>query len=576
MITSTTTNTFYSIWRSSYLRNLIRGKINDGAVISVDLPYLDSYHEYLSSIDNSNNNRYIFIKLNIKDKDHFIEYLNHPFRHVINFLYFTDVVDISLLPLEPIPKIQQQRQHNYMVWSKTINHTYQIRFDCSLIPDSVVKLSVFAKDDVLCTGHLPDSITALDVYKSSLFQAHSSLVDYVLRNPPTKLKSLSLPNDFIMNVMSKYTLPSTLVDFHYMSSVESLQSFVVSQQEQQQKVLKGCTLVVKKLESFDWLHDNPWVTQVNLIVVPVTERDPPIPLHVTHITTTNVAMLNTDILPPGLESLTCLSNLTIFSSRPPNLKYLYLDTYRNKLTPNLLPNTLEHLEIVVFNEPIDKGVLPPHLKTLCLESFDQDLREGVIPASLTNLQLYRFKKLLRPSVLPAGLKNLFLYEFNNCATNLQAHSLPISLTSLSLNSYRGSYDCVGPLNNLKSLSIHSLHPSLSRLVSNVETIKISFTSIDTHTSNSKKSKESEPSVTTNLVNTTIQNLVISYQPTSSKAYDTKFHLYPEFLPFSLVKLETIGVEIHSAGLFPKSCVYLKTDMKNLNLELIPPTVKYIK
>ncbi|KAF2070538.1 hypothetical protein CYY_008143 [Polysphondylium violaceum] len=577
-----TTNTFYHVWRNNQLKDLIRVKINDGGVIHIDLAHLNSYSAYLSSIKESsrNWNSNIFIKLEIKNKEQFIQYLAHPFRNLINFLYFTDVVDVSFLPLEIAPQVEREEEEE---GEENINREervrYKIRFDCSLIPESVEKLSVFVQDDTICSGKLPESITALDIYQSSIIQLNSSFVKHVLRDLPSRLKSLSLPNDFVFTtVYPKYSFPETLVDFHYTSTDDNLENFDSA------KVLNKCQLRVHKLEALRWVQDNPWIVDLDLFIVPVSEKDPPIPLHITHLTT-NVTIVNFDLLPPGLEFLRCIGNMTILTTRQlPFLKRLSLDSYKYQLNKNVVPRTLEDLEIIMYNEPLEEGILPSGLKTLCLENFDQDLQVGILPFSLTKLQLYKFKKLLKPSVLPNGLKELFLYEFNNCETNLLQHTLPPSLTSLSLNSYTGSFENIGPLNNLSRLSIHSLQPSLSKLLSNVVNIKLSFYNLEsTNCSKSKKSKKSKKSSkssksksvpATFLANTTIQNLVLSYTPTTIQSFGTKFNLYPEFLPFRLVKLETIGVEIHSAELIPSSCIFLKTDINGLNRDFVSNSVKY--
>ncbi|KAF2073983.1 hypothetical protein CYY_004728 [Polysphondylium violaceum] len=188
-----------------------------------------------------------------------------------------------------------------------------------------------------------------------------------------------------------------------------------------------------------------------------------------------------------------------------------------------------------------------NLKSLTLRTFNHPIQVDVLPISLQVLYLDEYNHPLKASVLPNGLKSLYIYALEY---PLEKGSLPSSLTSISMVRYQSSFESVAPL-NLSHLFVSFIDPSISKVLSNVQDISI-------------KTNEISPLVS--LKSTSIQNLCLSLR--------VKTPIHTDLLPLSLRKLRLQGMTIPSSAVIPKSCFYLKTDIKDLDPTSIPKSVRY--
>ncbi|KAF2075532.1 hypothetical protein CYY_003173 [Polysphondylium violaceum] len=242
---------------------------------------------------------------------------------------------------------------------------------------------------------------------------------------------------------------------------------------------------------------------------------------------------------------------------PSHLTSIRIHSIDGRLEKGILPSSLTSLYIFDYNEPLEVGVLPPGLQWLDLSDYDHPLEQGHLPDSLTELDLGCYNQPLKPFVLPNNLTTLAMDSFNQEC--FQANTLPRSLSYLQFWSFKGSFEHVSPLDNpvynghKPQLIVDSLHESVAILLQNVTTIKI---------------RTNQISGNVYLKDTAIQNLDIHSV--------NRFSLYPGFLPSAVKKIIMKGVDIKMDNLIPQSCVYLKTDIVDLNTKLIPLTVQIVK
>ncbi|KAF2075528.1 hypothetical protein CYY_003169 [Polysphondylium violaceum] len=307
-------------------------------------------------------------------------------------------------------------------------------------------------------------------------------------------------------------LPDTLNEFSFRATHENLKPFIVPQNK-----VFDCTIDIKTDKDIQWLVQHTWVQQAAFW----TKYDA------------------TRVLPSHLTSI----------------KIDFLD---GRLEKGILPSSLTSLYIFDYNEPLEVGVLPPGLLELDLPDYDHPLEQGHLPDSLTELGLGHYNQPLEPFVLPNNLTRLTMDSFNQEC--FQANTLPRSLSYLQFWSFKGSFEHVGPLDNpvfngyKPHLIVDSLHESVATLLQNVTTFKISTNQIGSNVY---------------LKGTAIQDLGFVYM-------SDRYNLYPGFLPSALQKLDIIGLDIKMDNLIPQSCVYLKTDIVDLNTKLIPLSVKIEK
>ncbi|KAF2075060.1 hypothetical protein CYY_003627 [Polysphondylium violaceum] len=521
------TESFYLIWRNQYIRQLIRNIFCQNFIINVSKEYLIEKHQDLSvfsSQDKLDHNITILFKGRAGD---YLD-IDHSIRDVIN------EVDLDLK------------------WDDS--------FDLNEIHDGVHKLSlkrekdIYTPDDTITiAGQLPSSITYL--YLSS---ECPSLVQPLLSNLPANLQELEL--DIQQNSLSgPCIMPQSLTKLKSSPYLyyENLKWFVVPPN----KVYKSCKAYVDSIESFEWLFANKWICNVEIDpnIVGMLMAQHKLPAHVTKlemfIHDDNIVP-DASFIPQTLESLTCgygipishfahLKSLTIAGDYPIKLEKGVLPEslqklclyYNQPLEADVLPPHLTALSLYKYDQPLYPNVLPPGLTSLFLNNYNQPLYINVLPSSLTNLNLAVFNQPLNPFVLPSKLKTLYLGKFiTNVQPILPPNSLPTSLTSLSIFEFNGSFDQCQPLDNLKTLKVYSLVPSLATLLANVKKLYIWVFNIGVR----------DPSSMTCLYNTSIKSLQLHFNWRNALSRNT--------FPPTLRYLTLVNANLESDDVIPSGCV----------------------
>ncbi|KAF2072715.1 hypothetical protein CYY_005975 [Polysphondylium violaceum] len=483
-----------------------------------------------------------------QNTDQLVLFQNNKYRYLINSLFIDYGVDLS---------IQQQQ-----LVQRSSNNNNNNSSNNNIIHDGVHKLSVYISDKLREIGKLPASIIELEI-RSSIYASQDIQVFHdIISILPSNLKILRLPKtiDFSKNIrgansVQEYRFPESLIDLDYFCNLALVKRF--THPPNNNCVFKNLEFRIDSIESLEWLHDNQWISSINIYGFDVELKPNQIPSHVRQLKFygDNIKFQQGSI-PLALEQLSCDSVGNIHFSmfqQLLQLRYLCVDFCVGKIDKGVLPPCLEYLRIFSFNSPLEQGVLPDSLKTLDLPCFAfHKLTAGSLPASLTKLSLESYNLPLIQNVLPSHLQTLLLISFQN---TLEPLSLPSSLTELRLNSFQGSFADIGPLNHLKTLVTNTLDKSISTLVSNVNNIKIKFEKIESNFSIHS--------------NTSIRQL-------SLECLDLDTSILPvASLPQSLVQLTTKNVTIRSYGAIPFGCLYLYTDIPNINRHILPTSMKYV-
>jgi len=414
-------STFYSLWRDTYLRGLIRAKVVYGFTFDVTCANLKEFKDlsvlsYSNKLDNA-----IVIKLDVKDRNEFISYLCNPFRNVVNYLNIEKSLNLSA-------------PDNYTEKGSVL--------DCDIIPQDVNKISFYI-DEVKLVGTFSHTITELEVKTVKTDPFRSLVLDGLVSNLPSNLKSLVLPPKY--DISTECVLPATLCDLTYASDVNNFKRFVFPSN----KVFKNAKVSVYNESDIDWLSGQPQLTSIvlqGLLSGRLTQDL--LPSHVKSLSILCNIDVDIGALPVGLEWLHSRFYLPIGGGMlPPNLQYLSLPDYEAELEVGLLPESLKFLEIKDYLFPLKPNVLPAGLNTLSLDMYNYELKVGDLPISLTELNLALYDQPLKPNILPEGLKKLNFYDFRSQV--LEQDSLPNSLVELYLNIFKGSFEPIGALNHLK-------------------------------------------------------------------------------------------------------------------------------
>jgi len=251
-------------------------------------------------------------------------------------------------------------------------------------------------------------------------------------------------------------------------------------------------------------------------------------------------------LPGSLEVMQPIKRLSHLS----HLSYLRLYSLVSQLEKGMLPSTLESLSIYSYDKLLLPDVLPNGLKDLGLYKYNQPLNVGVLPPSLITLKLNEFNQELEPFALPQSLKTVKLYKYSNV---IVANVLPSSLTSLNLNDFDGSLEHAPQMNQLSKLSISVFDTWVTQMISNLKSIKI-------------RSYDDEQ---LDIRDTSIQHLDLCL------ALAERASLVPNYIPKEIKTLKLEGIDIKSNDLIPTSCIELTTDIKDLDLDLIPSSTTHI-
>jgi len=165
----------------------------------------------------------------------------------------------------------------------------------------------------------------------------------------------------------------------------------------------------------------------------------------------------------------------ILNAIPENVKSLSL---QNVILPNIIPEYIEKLSLS-RDSVIDKIQFNSKLQTLIVESQDTIFEN--FPINIQNLIIY--SNSIRKLVVPDNLRKLKLYCISLQLPNLpnleklhiyceyinSIDFLPHSLKSLSLQSYKNSFNLVNLPANLYKLKIHGFAPDLTNV--NVKYVK---------------------------------------------------------------------------------------------------------
>ncbi|KAF2076941.1 hypothetical protein CYY_001779 [Polysphondylium violaceum] len=509
---------FYLIWRNLYIRSLIRNRVCKDVLLKVDKEYLEENRQYLALLTN-------------RDKqDHNISI---HFRGDVS-----DYLDIKKSNRDMINDADLKTQED---------------FNFNEIHDGVRKLRLTIKCPTASgMGQLPDSMMDLTLISDFDKDGYppAPIIKHLFSNLPCKLQRLSLYNNDGC-IQSTCVLPQSLTDLSYEEGYSGLKWLVVPPN----KVYKNCTLDLDSVKSYQWLLENKFICNVNIQprVVPRLKSHQ-LPSHVTDVNLDYGLVVPDLFLPHTVERLSFSTHGTPFSHIT-NLKLLHISgDYVIKLDKGVLPRSLESL-CLCYNQPLELDVLPQTLTSFHLYRYNQPLRPNVLPPSLTYLALISFDQPLDANVLPRKLKILTLLNFNQ--PTFFANSLPVSLTRLYLDAFKGSFDQCQPLDNLNTLRIDSLVPSLSTLLANVKRLDLYV-----------KTRISEPSGIACLFNTSIESLHLSATEKST--------LYPNIFPPTIKYLSLNNVVIESDNVIPNNCRYLKSSDSDIDPKFIPQSARYLK
>ncbi|KAF2078489.1 hypothetical protein CYY_000239 [Polysphondylium violaceum] len=520
---------FYLVWRNSFLRSFIRYRVLKDIEIDVDQDYLIKNHRYLSLLSPKEKFAHkIAFRWKISTGDQFKQYLESVYKE------FVDELDINIINDEHVE--QGSREFT--------------NIDCGSFHDGLFRLSFFVDKYTVGHNRLPDTIVDLSMYQSFYTQDPytSVFVDGIVAHLPKDLKSLCLPNSYTFSM--PMALPDTLVELNYASTYESLKHLVVSPATDAEL----CIAELINEKELEWVNQQSWIRSIKLSI-PNYRINQTIAPHIRKVGITCQVEFGVDSFPVDLDSLV-IYNCPIPNLRgilPPRLKVLALEEYPHPIENGVLPASLEDLSIGMHQHEILPYVLPSGLKRLDMTLYNYPLQLGVLPNGLKNLCFEEFNHPLTPGVLPSTLNTFSCTYFDS---TIEPNTLPASLTRLGLYSYSGPLDSFGLLPNLRELTVIKLDHSLVSVISSpsITRLKLSFEDID-------------PSLS--LSHTHIKYLHLQFHGIP------RFTLTPNFLPLSLLKLKANKININSSDIIPNGCISLDTDMKDLNIDFIPKSVKYI-
>ncbi|KAF2073934.1 hypothetical protein CYY_004758 [Polysphondylium violaceum] len=393
------------------------------------------------------------------------------------------------------------------------SHNYCQDTGLKVLPEGVVKVDFHnLKDAIHDEYQLPQSLTHLTFSDSYDFQT-SAFVDNLLSALPPNVRYLSLPSDmFIYDPKLPFVLPEALVDFKYETKYINVGKLVLPKGKQ----YKDYKIGIWTPEQLHFLRDQTWIVNVLIQKVPQVLSERLIPSHI------RVLELNFE---PYWEAI--------------------------PLEKDQLPEGLQELRMRYYRGHINTNVLPVGLKILMMSFYNQDIDDDILPEGLEHLQVtYTSRNGFTIGTLPSSLTKFY----TNLATGLK--SLPSSLTNLQLINYSQSFDSFNMLDNLTKLSIYQFTKSVAIALTNVIELEIDFQHLDKDAT---------------LSHTQIRKLNIKIE-----WYPSRVSIDSDFLPKTITKLITRGIDFSSSGTIPDGCVYLATDIKDLDARFIPSSVRVVK
>jgi len=508
---------FYLVWKNKYLRGCIRNRVCQNTYININsVKDLQDDYKYLSLFtDKDKLENRIYIGWSITDIVQYNQYSSSgEFKHLVN--------DVGLyLEIDSI--------------------------DFNQIPQGVHKLQCYFTDKTIVVGTLPQSLTEFSVYSGSFYGFGNTALDNLLSNLPSSVHKVKLPHLYTMS--SRVELPNTLKDLFYRTKVGDIGNLVVDN-----NVYPNCLVTVMSLADLQWVHSQPWISQLkinNQLKSETLSRDL-IPPHIKDLDIYINGKIEDGAFPESLTKLCYNSTVPIQRLDVlPKTHLTYLKLYRleTQLEKGLLPHKLESLFVTNYNLPLLVDVLPKTLTYLNLLCFNQELCLGVLPNSLKELSLPHFKQELMPMVLPSTLEILSLSDYKG---TIVPNSLPSTLIRLDFHRFYQTLENAPQMNRLRVLRMKGLDKHVAKMISNTKMIKILCETI---------------SDDFNLQQSSIQNLEITLKD--------RIPLLSNFIPKQIKILQLYNFNIESNGLIPNSCIKLKTDIKDLDLNLIPSTTKHL-
>ncbi|KAF2074420.1 hypothetical protein CYY_004276 [Polysphondylium violaceum] len=521
---------FFTIWKNKFLRNKIRNEIWRDRVIDISVDYLKNNLKQLDNISKH-------IRLDIYHKNQVEQYINCKHKHLINEIRFK---------IDHDRKVQEERDYQFVSldWNVFVFHHNLEKLSIDLNSTHVRLV-----DEGVGIPALPDTLVELNI---QVPDQYLNFLNGLLNNLPKQLKKLTLPDNFLLT--KECRLPESLTDLQYKASCNSAMKLVVPNAC---KVLKSAQITAVNDQEVLWALEQKWIGN---LVIKGTIVDPNlIPNRITNLTfdckdqTFKAGSLHNDIV-----SLTLHHNIQLPKGMlPSKLKYLCLVDFNHRQIDEIpfpFPSSLQELVLPKYTTTLKPNVLPNGLKVLDMHAYNNSFQAGHLPNSLQHLLLNSFRETVRPNVLPNGLKTFRAFD-----PDMERNCLPQSLTSLQLPCYRGKFDKVGCLSNLKELRVHQVDPSIATLIpNNAKEFKLTFTT---------------PQPIANLSNKSIQKLELVCLAMKlinlKKIIDRSLQL-----PLSLQSLKLTDIEVNVANVIPNGCVYLSTN-RPINSVNLPSSLKSI-
>jgi len=444
---------FHLVWRNQYINSCIRNNKFRNTTIKVDCDYLNENHRYLSLLDTENYD--IRIKLDL-DHDHVKNYLDHPYRHVINSLEARQL-DSSIQDLwTPLTDFGDRLVELYL----TISHLDQKIIEEGLcipsLPRGLRKLSmvsscinvdhsfIYLKGVPLCglSGLRELSLRGIEFPDESLPNTLTSLSLYtewkIPKVFPKHLKRFSV-NSKVVDL--EYTIPDSISDFKVSTDTISMSNF----KPPPNRVYKDASVSISTPEEFSQLQHLPWVSKVNFYIHNTFTLD----CNFTNITSMVIGIfgpLSIKSLPPFLEYFCTVAKEKFFKKDtfPSSLKRLVLPNYNSPIQVGELPLSLTELSLPSYTVPIVDQIIPSNVQILTVGNLF-GTEPNVLPNSITDLRLNRCSDAIEQDVIPISVVKLTM-DIRNWFEPTSV--FPSSITDLTINLSLGGY---GGYHSLKSL-----------------------------------------------------------------------------------------------------------------------------
>jgi len=291
-----TNNTFFLIFRNSFLKCLVRNFVFQNSIIKVCcLDHLKIDSKYLSLFSTKNKLEYnIFTKLAINNTNEFNQYLTHCHKDLINYLEIKNDVNVS-------SSSSSKEQPTLLSFTKT-SSPFTSKFDCNLIPPCINRLSFYVNSGTEGNGNLPDSVRYLEI-NTIQGKLYSEFLEQLISSLSNNVHTLALPSSF--RPETKCSLPKSLTDLQYSTNYFNYDNLVITPPLTAEK-FKNCSLQIHNKDGIEWIQKNKWIKTIVVSLFTFNYTDfPPhqIPDHVTHMCISFDVKIQVGCLPNFLEKL---------------------------------------------------------------------------------------------------------------------------------------------------------------------------------------------------------------------------------------------------------------------------------